>query len=274
MPIRSRDLASGGYCEPRVSRRRLDTPATASFIEPMLLLRSAELPDDPARWSYQVKLDGYRAVAFKTGGRLYLRSRNDHDFSHRYPAVVRGLARLPNETVIDGELIALADDGRPSFNALQNFSTSGSTILYFVFDVMLFQGHDVKKERLDARRTLMERRIVTHLTQPVRYTDTLHASLRDLVHSVKAQRLEGLAAKRRDSQYEPGRRSGAWRKMRINQGQEFVIGGYTVGIKTFDALIFGHYEGGRLDLHRAHTKRFFSSRARQTVHTAPSSRNG
>ena len=109
--------------------------ATASFIEPMRLLRIDQLPDDSARWAYQLKLDGYRAVAFKTGGRVHLRSRNDNDFSVRYPAVVLGLAKLPNETVIDGELVALAEDGRPSFSALQNYGSSGSSILYFVFDV-------------------------------------------------------------------------------------------------------------------------------------------
>ena len=71
----------------------------AGFIEPMLLLRTDRLPDDPARWSYQLKFDGYRAVAFKTGQKVHLRSRNDKDFNGRYPAVVRGLAKLPNDTV-------------------------------------------------------------------------------------------------------------------------------------------------------------------------------
>ena len=236
----------------------------ASFIEPMLLLRTDHLPDDAARWSYQLKFDGYRAVAFKTGRRVHLRSRNDNDFSVRYPAIVRGLETLPNETVIDGELIALDADGRPSFNALQNYGSSGSLILYFVFDVMIFQGADVKKETLDARRALLERRIVPQLTEPVRYTDTLDASLRDLVHSVKVQRLEGLVAKRRDSEYEPGLRSGAWMKMRINQGQEFVIGGYTVGTKTFDALIIGYYEGARL-IYTARTRNGFTPAMREQL---------
>ena len=112
--------------------------AKASFIEPMLLLRTDHLPDDSARWSYQLKFDGYRAVAFKTGGRVHLRSRNDNDFSVRYPAVVRGLAKLPSETVIDGELIALADDGRPSFNALQNYGSPG-----FLDSLLRFRRHDL-----------------------------------------------------------------------------------------------------------------------------------
>ena len=76
---------------------------SARFIEPMLLLRLDALPTDPNRWEYQLKLDGYRAIASKTGGRVHLRSRNDNDFSVRYPAVVNGLAKLPDETVIDGK---------------------------------------------------------------------------------------------------------------------------------------------------------------------------
>jgi bifunctional non-homologous end joining protein LigD len=110
----------------------------------------------------------------------------------------------------------------------------------------------------------MERRIVPQLTEPIRYSETLDASLRDLVHSVKVQRLEGLVAKRRDSRYEPGLRSGAWMKMRINQGQEFVIGGYTLGTKTFDALIIGYYEGDRL-IYNARTRNGFTPAIREQL---------
>ena len=168
---------------------------------------------------------------------MHLRSRNDNDFNTRYPTVVRGLAKLPNETVIDGELIAIGDDGRPSFNALQNYGSANTPILYLVFDVLVLDGRDLTGETLERRREVLERKIVPTLVDPVRYTGALDASLRDLIHSVKAQGVEGLVAKRRDSRYEPGLRSGAWMKMRINQGQEFVIGGYTFGTKTFDALI-------------------------------------
>ena len=230
----------------------------------MLLLRTDNLPDEPARWEYQLKLDGYRAIAFKTGGKLHLRSRNDNDFSVRYPAVLRGLARLPNETVIDGELVALDDDGRPSFSALQNYSSPKTPIIYYVFDVMVLAGRDVKAQTLEARRELLERNILPKLSEPVRYTGELKASLRDLIESVRAQRLEGLVAKRRDSRYEPGLRSGAWMKSRINQGQEFVIGGYTIGTKTFDALIFGYYEGDRL-IYAARTRNGFTQAMREQL---------
>ena len=230
----------------------------AGFVEPMLLLRTDTLPDEPARWQYQLKFDGYRAIAFKTGGKVHLRSRNDKDFSIRYPAVVRGLAKLPDETVIDGEIVALDADGRPSFSALQNFGASSAPVLlYYVFDVMVLAGRDVKRETLEKRRELLERHVLPKLAEPVRYTGELEASLRDLIHSVKAHGLEGLVAKRRNSLYEPGRRSGAWMKTRINQGQEFVIGGYTIGTRTFDALIFGYYEDDRL-IYVARTRNGFT----------------
>ena len=223
----------------------------------MLLLRTDALPNDRERWQYELKVDGYRAIAFKTGGKLHLRSRNNNDFAKRYPGVLKGLSKLPDETVIDGEVVAFDADGRPSFNALQNFASAETAIVYYVFDLLVLAGRDVRGEPLEARRELLERRVLPKLTEPVQYLQELEASLRDLVASVKAQGLEGLVAKRRDSRYEPGLRSGAWQKMRVNQGQEFVIGGYTVGSKTFDALIFGYYEGDKL-IYAARTRNGFT----------------
>ncbi len=114
---------------------------------------------------------------------------------------------------------------------------------------MLGEGsgyRDLSGETLESRRALLEREVLPKLAEPVRYSPELPGSIADLVRSVRAQKLEGLVAKRRDSPYEPGERSGAWRKMRVNQEQELVIGEYTIGGGTFDALIFGHYDGSRL----------------------------
>jgi bifunctional non-homologous end joining protein LigD len=159
--------------------------------------------------------------------------------------------------VIDGEVVAFDPDGRPSFNALQDFASAETSIVYYVFDLLVLAGRDVRGEPLEARRELLERRVLPKLTEPVQYLQELEATLRDLVASVKAQGLEGLVAKRRDSRYEPGLRSGAWQKMRLNQGQEFIIGGCTAGSKTFDALIFGYYEGDRL-IYAARTRNGFT----------------
>ena len=237
---------------------------TARFIDPMLLLRTDALPKDAGHWEYQLKLDGYRAIAFKTRGRVHLRSRNDKDFSIRYPAVVQGLAKLPDETVIDGEVVALDEDGRPSFSVLQNHGSSTAPVVYFIFDVMILAGQDVRNQPLTARRELLERKVLPRLTDPVRYAQPLAATLPVLIESVKAQGFEGLVAKRLDSRYESGLRTGAWQKMRINRGQEFVVGGYTVGANTFDALVFGYYEGNRL-IYAGRTRNGFTPIARQQL---------
>jgi len=238
--------------------------AKARFLPPMLLLPTDRLPDDPAKWEYQLKLDGYRAIAFKSANTLRLRSRNDNDFSGRYAAVLRGLAKLPDETVIDGEIVALDAEGRPSFNTLQNSVGSPARIVYYVFDVMVLAGRDVSRETLTTRRELLERKVLPTLAEPVRYVGVLDASLRDLIHAVKTQGFEGLVAKRRDSRYESGLRSGAWMKMRINRGQEFVIGGYTIGTRTFDALVIGYYENGRL-MYASRTRNGFTPALRQQL---------
>src|SRR3954447_9362915 len=119
-------------------------------------------------------------------------------------------------------------------------------------------------EPLVRRRELLEREVLPNLLEPVRYSPELRASLTDLIQSVKAQRLEGLVAKNRNSRYESGQRTGAWQKMRLNQGQEFVIGGYTVGGSTFDALVFGYYEGGKL-MYAARTRNGFTPRVREEL---------
>jgi bifunctional non-homologous end joining protein LigD len=141
----------------------MPSKVTARFIELMLLLRTDALPTDAERWEYQLKLDGYRAIAFKTGGRVHLRSRNDNDFSVRYPAVVNGLAKLPGETVIDGEVVAFDEDGRPSFNVLQNYGSSKAPVVYFVFDLMMLAGRAVMNRPLTARRELLERKVLPRL---------------------------------------------------------------------------------------------------------------
>ncbi|MEO5894932.1 MAG: non-homologous end-joining DNA ligase [Vicinamibacterales bacterium] len=223
-----------------------NTPVIAArFIEPMLLLKAESLPNDP-KWCYELKLDGYRAIAHNAGGQVHLRSRNNKDFNLRYPAVVKALAKLPDNTVVDGELVAFDEAGRPSFNALQNYGSATAPVAYYLFDVMVLSGRDVMGERLDTRRSLLEQKVLPKLSEPVRYAAPFDADLQVLIDSVTAQGFEGLVAKRLDSKYQPGLRSGAWTKMRVNRGQEFVIGGYTRGTRTFDALVFGYYDAKKL----------------------------
>jgi bifunctional non-homologous end joining protein LigD len=229
----------------------------------MLLLRTNRLPEGDT-WEYEVKLDGYRAIAFKSGGRIHLRSRNDKDFRGKYSGIVKALSSLPDETVIDGEVVALDAAGRPSFNALQNYGSSKGPIVYYVFDVLTIRGHDVTGDPLSSRRELLDREILPQLREPIRASAILNASLPDLIHAVKAQGLEGLVAKRKNSRYESGQRSGAWQKMRVNQGQEFVIAGYTRAPRAFDALVFGYYQDGQL-LYVARTRNGFTPASREEL---------
>jgi DNA ligase D-like protein (predicted ligase) len=220
--------------------------AKAKFIEPMLLEPTTALPDDPKRYEYGIKLDGYRAIAFKTGGKVSLRSRNDNDFSRRYGIVLTGLAGLPDETVIDGEIVALDEEGRPSFMLLSQWMPGSTPILYYVFDVMMLAGRDLTREPFKVRRDLLRKEVLPTLTEPVRYAEPVDVPLDKLIASVKQFGFEGVVGKRLDSPYEPGLRTGKWQKLRVNQSQEFVIGGYTIGTAPFDALILGYYEGEEL----------------------------
>jgi bifunctional non-homologous end joining protein LigD len=230
----------------------------------MLLLRTEKLPEGPD-WLIELKLEGYRALAIKGGGKVELRSRNNNDFGTRYPGIVRALASMPDETVIDGEVVALDQDGRPSFNSLQNYGRAGIPLHFFIFDLLMLHGREVMAEPLVKRRELIEKHVLPTLADPIRYSPILEASLADLIRSVKAQGLEGLVAKRRNSSYEPGRRSGAWQKMRVNQSQEFVIAGFTPSLKNFDALVIGCRDGNKL-IYAARTRSGFTPASRAELY--------
>jgi DNA ligase D-like protein (predicted ligase) len=205
----------------------------------------------------ELKLDGYRPLAFKTRGRVEIRSRNDKDFASRYPSIAQALQKIPDETIIDGELVAFDESGRPSFNRLQNYGSSTVPLFYYAFDLLMISGRDLRSVPLEKRRELLRTNLLPLLKEPIRYSPTLEAPLKDLIQSVRQQKFEGLIAKRLASVYESGQRTGAWLKLRVNQGQEFVIAGYTPSPKNFDALILGYYENGKL-IYVARTRNGFT----------------
>jgi ATP-dependent DNA ligase len=147
---------------------------------------------------------------------------------------------------------------------LQNYGSASAPLYFFVFDLLVLNGKDVMAEPLMKRRELLEKHVITKRSEPVQYSPELKANLKDLIQSVKAQGLEGLVAKRRDSKYEPGLRSGAWQKMRVNQGQEFVIAGYTPSPKNFDAVVIGYYDGGKL-IYASRTRNGFTPASRMEL---------
>jgi bifunctional non-homologous end joining protein LigD len=134
--------------------------AIARFIEPMLLAPATTLPEG-ANWSLELKLDGHRALAIKSSSRVQLRSRNDKDFNARYPGVVRALRALPDETVVDGEVVA-----PPAGHRLTRCRTSAPRRLrfvYYVFDLLVLAGRDLMVEPLSARRALLSTDVVGEL---------------------------------------------------------------------------------------------------------------
>lgn len=167
-------------------------------------------------------------------------------------------------TVVDGEVVALDDSGRPSFNLLQNFGSGGVPIFYYVFDVLVLAGRDVRSEPLRKRRELLQRHILPKLKDPIREYPQLNAGLSEIIDAVRAQGLEGVVAKNLNSLYEPGRRSGVWRKMRINQGQEFVIRRVYAGRKVLRCGGVWLLRGRKASVRRQDTQRVHSPCTRTT----------
>ena len=164
-----------------------DRELIARFMEPMLLLRTDKLPEGEG-WLYEVKFDGYRALAIKSGGQVRLRSRNDKDFTKRYPGVVAALRELPDETVIDGEVAALDATGKPVFSQLQN---GGTNVHFYVFDVLMLAGENMTGEPLVTRRHVLERKILPKLPEPIRCSPILDAALPDLIQSIRRRAWKG-----------------------------------------------------------------------------------
>ncbi len=221
----------------------------AGFVEPMLARPTTKLPEGE-EWSYEVKFDGFRAIAVidERGGSLW--SRNQNRFA-KYPEIEDALTdvRLP-PVVLDGELVALEPRGRSSFQQLQRFEdgVGHPPLFFYVFDVMTVAGKDVRQEPLEARRKLLSK-IVVKRDGPIRLSQSLGGSVAAILKASRRHGLEGIVAKRVSSRYESGKRSGAWMKVRFVREQEFVIGGFTApaGKRAhFGALLLGYFEGRAL----------------------------
>jgi bifunctional non-homologous end joining protein LigD len=209
----------------------------------MLAGSAATLPEGP-EWTYEVKWDGYRAIAVRDGDRVRLLSRNEKDLTLEYPAVVSAVrsVRAPSFT-LDGEIVALDDEGRPSFQALQHRSIAGVTIAYYAFDLLGVGRESLISQSLAARRARLRLLV---LGSGILLSEPLPGSPARIEREIRRLGLEGVIAKRRDSLYRPGQRSDEWIKVKFNRRQEFVIGGFRPDGDSFDSVLVGHYEASRL----------------------------
>jgi bifunctional non-homologous end joining protein LigD len=210
-----------------------------------------QLPKGP-QWLYEVKFDGFRALAIKDGDKVLLRSRNSKDLAARYPQVLEALRNLPaRQAVLDGEIVAVDPEGRSSFQLLQSYQTPDGpkpALFYYVFDLLNLDGRWLLRLPLSQRKELLKE-LVRKAPRIIRFSASLEADSAEVFQELKAHGLEGLIAKLKDSPYESDRRSGAWAKFKWSNEQEFVIGGYTPPKRSrpfFGAILVGYHEGQEL----------------------------
>jgi bifunctional non-homologous end joining protein LigD len=223
---------------------------TVPHIEPMAA-EVGELPPDDGRWAFEPKWDGMRALVELDAGAVRLRARSGRDVTVEFPELA-ALSTVADQAVLDGEIVALDDAGRPSFARLQpRFGVTDPTVAaararaipvtFVAFDLLHLAGHDAWQLPYRDRRALLEqlvRPMPTLLLSPSGEGDGAH-----WLDAARVNRLEGIMAKRIDRPYEPGRRSGAWRKVKIRHEQEFAVCGWTPGqgrrASAFGALVLG-----------------------------------
>ena len=241
----------GGAKSPgRPTRAKTRGKETPRWIEPMKAKLVEKVPPG-SQWSYELKWDGYRALAIKRGARVELISRNQKSMTRDFPEVSEAVAQVTAETaVIDGEICALDAHGRPRFQLLQNRGASGARpeIFFYAFDLLHLDGRDLTRLPLEERKHALEG-LLGDAPEVLRYSRALEGDVQKLLEKVRAQGMEGLIGKRRDSEYESGKRTGAWVKIKVSAEQEFVIGGYTEPKGTrdhFGALLVGYYAGKEL----------------------------
>ena len=197
--------------------------AQLGFVKPMLAKSVDELPSGK-QWIYELKLDGYRALVMKQRRAVTIFSRRGNNLNSSFAPLVRAFSFLPNDTIVDGELVVLA-------------------LHFYVFDLLAYEGRDLRKLPLGDRRVLLEDHALQNMRDPVRLSPVFEATPKQLIAAAKQAGLEGVVGKRADSRYESGERSGAWVKYKTNKGQELVVGGYKPDTNGFEYLLVGYYEG-------------------------------
>src|SRR5256714_611233 len=254
--LKKKDQKENGSEKSEAAPRHVDLAlkklqnAKPRFVEPM----KARLVDEPpthGNWLYELKFDGIRAIAIKDGKKVSLISRNGNKLDKRFPEISEAVKDLPvQECVIDGEAVALDEDGRSSFQLLQALEMEGrkAPLRFYVFDLLQLNAKSLLELPVEQRKQVLAK-VCESVGDPIRYSGEISGDVKSLLVEVKRRGLEGLIGKQRGSNYEPGRRSGAWIKLKSVNEQEFVIGGYTPPAgsrKHFGAVVVGYYQNGKL----------------------------
>ncbi|MDF8359430.1 DNA ligase D [Achromobacter anxifer] len=251
MPLRTTETPASRRSRQAPPAVQDNLPGEAADLFTSLKPQLATLVDGVPRrgddWLYEVKFDGYRMLARVDGKAVKLLTRNGHDWSAKLPHLVTAIQQLNAQSAwIDGEIVVLADNGVPSFQALQNAFGGKSTrdIVFYAFDLPYIAGRDLRREPLRVRRTLLAQLVAAGDNDRVRFSEAFDASPTDLIASACRMGLEGIMAKRQSAGY-VSRRTDDWVKIKCAQRQEFVIVGYTApkgGRLGFGALLLGVHD--------------------------------
>ncbi|HXO38146.1 MAG TPA: DNA ligase D [Candidatus Acidoferrum sp.] len=224
-------------------------------LEPMLATLGNSVPSG-TDWLYEVKWDGYRALCFIEGGKVRMLSRRGNKIEKQFATVAGALAQSvkADTAIIDGEVVALDENGNPSFQRLQNMTGFGTKpavkgmaaqfLNFFAFDLLYLNGYDLRKAALIDRRQLLMSILLP--SDVVRYSEHFAGKGDELLKAVRAKGLEGIVAKQAQSRYE-SRRSGSWIKIKVTCQQDFVVCGYILGEREpFGALVLGYFKNKKL----------------------------
>jgi bifunctional non-homologous end joining protein LigD len=238
--------------EPEIDTTKLLKAAPKSklprAIKPMLATLVDEPFDDPG-WQYEVKWDGYRALAFIEKGEVQLVSRNNKTFEDKFYPIFNLLKELKFNAVLDGEILVLDEKGRSNFSDLQNWrSEADGELVFYVFDMLWYEGKNLMDMPLIERQAILKEILPTD-DDRLRMSKVFHSSGIDFFHAAEKMGLEGIIAKKSDSTYASGNRSKEWLKVKVSKRQEVVIAGFTKNedtVKQFSSLLLGVFEDGAL----------------------------
>jgi bifunctional non-homologous end joining protein LigD len=213
-----------------------------------MLATAVDKPFSSSEWLFELKLDGYRAIAEMTHGKLFFYSRNGLSLIKKYPTIVTALRKIKTDIVLDGEVVLLNEKGRPDFQKLQNYGQNKNyQLVYYVFDILSHDGNDLKALPLIERKKLLKK--VLKKSGPVRFCSHVEEHGDDFFKAVKGEDMEGIIAKKKDSRYTPGMRTREWLKIKYHKSQEAIIVGYTEprgSRQHFGSLLLAEYDRDKL----------------------------
>lgn len=209
-------------------------------LKPMLASAIDE-PFNDADWQFEIKWDGYRALAYRENGKVDLRSRNNLSFCRKFPQLAEAFRQWPVNVVVDGEIVILSPEGKADFGALQAWQDAPvGELIFFAFDLLWVAGIDLRKEPLSVRRDVL-RRIIPD-SGAIRFSDSIEEYGKDFFKAAKENSLEGIIAKKKNAPYEDGKRTRNWYKIKAEKRQEAIVCGYTKNRDTdrhFSSLVLG-----------------------------------